>query len=171
MAANSYGTFTPFVFGDSARQACSNALQTFFTEMKPELISLTDDQRASQKRIGPKDEVFSDKGLAYGRSNPELLPATVDIDEYQNDTDCIEALTPYLQAFTLLVAMIQDTMSRARDRRFGRASVFYSNVKICADLNMPGAATIRDDMGIAFARPGRRKSVTTPPPAPAPAAE
>ena len=60
--------------------------------------------------------------------------------------------------------MIQDKMACARVARYGRASAFYQNTKIGAKLNQPGAAAIRDDMGIAFANYGpRRKMKMTPP--------
>ena len=51
----------------------------------------------------------------------------------------------------------------ARAGRFARARAFYQSAKIGAKMNHPGAAAIRDDMGLAFAKYGQRKKVKTPP--------
>ncbi len=168
MTANASGDFIPFVLADPAKQACDDALQTFMTQLKPQLKSVTDDERATQPRISAEVDDFCDKGLAYGYSNPELLPAGVRMDEYQNDTDAVVILTTYVQGMQQLVDMMKDTISRARVGRYGRARAYYKNTQIGAEMNMPGAATIRDDMGVAFAKFGRRKAVTSPAPAPAP---
>ena len=163
MTANAISQFTPFNLADAARQACDGAIQTFNTDLKPQLGSLTDDEHASLPRINANLDEFSDKGLAYGRSNPDLLPASVDIDEYQNDTDAITTLTPYLRELNVLVTMIEDKIESARARRYIRASAFYGSTKIGAKLNHPGAAAIRDDMGRAFVKYGTRKKPKTPP--------
>ena len=161
---NATNLFPPFILVGAARQACDGALQTFMTDLKPQLGSLTDSEHVSLPRISANLDEFSDKGLAYGRSNPELLPASVDIDGYQNDTDVVVTLTPYLQGLKVLVTMIEDRIECARAGRYIRASAFYQSAKIGAKLNHPGAAAIRDDMGIAFANYGRRRKMKTPPP-------
>ena len=163
MTVNAINLFPPFNLADAARQACDGAMQTFTTVLKPQLGSLTDSEHASLPRISANLDEFSDKGLAYGRTNADLLPASVVIDEYQNDTDCVAALMPYLQGLKVLVTMIEDRIDGARAGRFARASAFYQSAKIGAKLNHPGAAAIRDDMGIAFAKYGQRKKTKSPP--------
>ena len=110
MTANAISQFAPFNLADAAKQACDGAVQTFNTDLKPQLGSLTDDERASLPRVNANLDEFSDKGLAYGRSNPDLLPASVDIDEYQNDTDAITILTPYIPSEDMwrLLSRIED---------------------------------------------------------------
>ena len=168
MTANAISKFVPFALADAAKQACDEAMQTFVTQLQPQLTSLTDEERAVLPRISANVDEFCDKGLTYGRSHPDLLPASVDIDEMQNDTDAIVILTPYLQSLKVTVKMIEDKIDCARAGRLARSSAFYASTKIGAKLNHPGAATIRDDMAQAYAKYGRRKKVTTPPPAPAP---
>jgi len=163
MTANAISQFAPFNLADAARQACDGAMQTFNTDLKPQLGSLTDGERASLPRVNANLDEFSDKGLAYGRSNPDLLPASVDIDEYQNDTDAVAILTPYLQGLKVLVTMIEDRIDSARAGRYTRASAFYQSAKIGAKMNHPGAVAIRDDMGVAFAKYGPRRKPKTPP--------
>lgn len=169
MTAKVISNLASYVLAAVAKQACDGAVETLMTELKPTLLNLTDAQRLALPRIGAKHDVLIVKGLGYARTNGELLPTFMDVEEYQRDVDAITILTPYRQALGQLVDMIDDTMDQARSEGYAAGRALYQNSKTAADLNMPGAATIRDDLATCFAGQGRRTKVTTPPPAPTPA--
>src|SRR3954467_3205438 len=64
-------------------QSATASLQAAVDALKPQLITLgTIDQR-TMPRLGDKNEVFVTKALAYALSNPEFMPAFVDIAEFK----------------------------------------------------------------------------------------
>ncbi len=169
MSANVISNVVSYTIAADAKQACDGAVQTLLTYLKPTLLSLNDDDRRSLPRIGAKNEVLMVDALAYARTNPELLPSFISIDEFQRDVDCIQILKPYRQALFQMVEMIDDTMDQARAEGYGAGLALYQCSKTAAKLNQPGAVTVRDGLAACFTYLNRRTTVTTPPPPPAPA--
>ena len=169
MTANVISNLVSYVLVAAAKEACDGAVDTLMTYLKPTLLNLTDDQRAALPRIGAKHDVLIVKGAGYARTNPELLPAFLDAGEYQRDVDAITILTPYRQKLGQIVDMIDDTMDQARAEGYAAGRALYNNSKTAADMGVPGAASVRDDLAVCFAGQGRRTTVTAPAPVPGPA--
>jgi len=167
--SNSISNVVSYTITDEARQASDTATEALMTQLKPTLLSLNDGDRRALPRIGAKHEVLITKALHYARTNPELLPGFIDVEEYQRDVDALQILTPYRQALGQLLQMLDDTIDQARSEGYAAGLAAYQMSKTGAKLNQPGAMAVRDDLAACFANYGRRAKVTTPPPAPSPA--
>jgi len=143
------------IFSPEVLQAASAAVQQIQTSVVPQLISLGTENRRTMPRMGDKNEAFVVKVLAYAISNPEFLPAFVDVGEFQKDVDVIEALRPLRRALGLIVDLLDDTLALAGSEALMAALPYYKAVKAAAKLGHPGAQTIADDLAARFAAQGR----------------
>lgn len=101
------------------------------------------------------------KALAYAEANPQLVPPYLDVPEFRKDFNLALTLQAILQISTPLQESIADTARAAGHEAYRAALVFYQTAQQAAELNVPGADTIADDLGERFAGQG-----TTTPPAP-----
>ena len=117
------------------------------------LIALTPDQRQSYPKTGDKTHQFVEKALEHAASNPELLPAYVDIAEWQKDSKTRHDLRTVLALCEKLRSNVDDTMLLCGSESYTAALAFYSSVKQAAKMNVAGAKTIVDDLSPRF--PGK----------------
>lgn len=127
------------------KTAIMDAIQTLVTKM-PFLISLTNDQRRGGMKLGDKTVGFVDKVVDYSQSNPDFVPAYLDLTEFNNDYLLIKDLSEILRVLQPVVQNIEDTTTEAGIEALGAAMVFYNSVKSAAKQGVPGAKSIYDDL-------------------------
>ncbi len=127
----------------------------------PFLINLTKDVHRGLQSLTSGNEPFVSKALAYAEANPQLVPPYLDVPEFRKDFNLALTLQAILQISTPLQESIEDTARAVGHEAYRAALVFYKTAQQAAELNVPGADTIADDLGERFAGQG-----TTTPPAP-----
>lgn len=122
------------------------AISALAALLQPLLIALDADGRRSLAKMSDGSIPFMQKVAQYVDSNPEFVPAFVDVAEFKKDLqtflDMREILRPILQ----LVGNLEDTsiLSGADAYDVGRA--YYKSVKQGVKMNVPNANAIYEDL-------------------------
>jgi hypothetical protein len=131
---------------DEDKRNINLAITTLAHLLEPLLIALDADDRRRLAKMSDKSIPFMQKIAQYVDSNPEFVPAYVDVPEFKRDfktfMDLREVLRPVLQ----LVGNLEDTtiLSGADAYDVGRA--YYKSVQQAANMNVPNASTIYEDL-------------------------
>ena len=144
------------------KTAIQTAIQTITSKL-PFLISLTNEERKGNLKLGNKTGVFMLKALDYAKNNPGLVPPYTDIVEVSKDLTLYNDLTNILEWLVPLVQKIEDTQMEAGTEAYSGILPFYSSTKLASQKDVPGARAIYEDMQERF--PGRKKK-STPTPTP-----
>lgn len=114
--------------------------------LEPHLIALGAEDRKRLAKISDGTIPFMQKVAQYVESNPEFVPAFVDVAEFKKDlqtfTDLREVLRPILQ----MVSNLEDTtaLTGAEAYDFGRA--YYKSTQQGVKMNVPNANAIYEDL-------------------------
>jgi len=137
-------------------ETVTNAINVIATQLKPYLISLKPEQRKALLKMGDKTIPFVSKVIEYCKTNPEFIPAYLDLDELSAD---------YL-ADTVVTGMwipVRETDDNLNDTRlmlgsdcYKAALKYYDSVKIAAKNNVPNAKTVYEDLRKRFENQGRK---------------
>ncbi len=140
------------------------ALDTLSALLKPHLMALTPAQRQALPKMGENRVTFVNKVVDYGASNPQFVPAFMDVPELRRDYEAVEQLTPFLRTIHQLESNLSDTVMMAGSEAYTASLQYYNSVKMAASMNIPGAKTIQDDLGKEFEvlRPAKEQSTDLP---------
>ena len=148
--------------------ADKTAILTKYNEAKallPFLVNLTKDEKRGLQSLSPGNEPFVTKALTYAEANPVLVPPYLNVPEFRKDYNLALALQTLLQTATPLQESMEDTAAAVGHEAYKAALTFYAAAQQAAQLNVPGADTIADDLAQRFAGQGNS---TPPPPPPTP---
>ena len=165
MNTNVISKRTSFAIPNDDLQAVQAAVQTLQAKLVPHLVNIGSDEKRALTKMGSKSVDFVSKTLTYANTNPQFKPAFVDIDSFSNDVTAFGVLRSLQQPLSQVADMLDDSMALTGSDAMNAALAYYQSVKTANKLNMPGAATISDDLSQRFAGQGPRT------PAKAPAAE
>ena len=135
---------------DSEKDKIMQAVNALAALLQPLLIALDADGRRSLAKMSDASIPFIQKVAQYVESNPEFVPAFVDVAEFKKDLqtflDMREVLRPILQ----LVGNLEDTaiLSGADAYDVGRA--YYKTVQQGVKMNVPNANAIYEDLKSRF---------------------
>ena len=135
---------------DSEKDKIMQAVNALAVLLQPLLIALDADGRRSLAKMSDASIPFIQKVAQYVESNPEFVPAFVDVAEFKKDLqtflDMREVLRPILQ----LVGNLEDTaiLSGADAYDVGRA--YYKTVQQGVKMNVPNANAIYEDLKSRF---------------------
>jgi len=122
----------------------------------PALINLSVEDRKSIPKMGDKTLAFVNKTLEYARQNPQVVPAFMDVAEFEKDVAAVTSLNKVLKPLQQLVEKLDDTTLLSGSEAYMAALVFYNAVKGASKAGVPGMKTLYDDLQTRF--PGRGKS-------------
>lgn len=126
------------------------------------LVNLTKDEKRGLQSLSPGNEPFVTKALTYAEANAGLVPPYLNVPEFRKDYNLALALQAILQVSSPLQEGLEDTGAAAGHEAYKAALTFYGAVQQAAQLNVPGADTIADDLAQRFA--GQGPSSPPPPP-------
>ena len=126
----------------------------------PVLINLKEEERQALPKMGDKTVAFVSKTLAYAMQNPRVVPAFLEMPEFEKDVNAVIDLRKVLIPLQQLVEELDDTTLQAGSEAYTAALVFYSAVKGAAKAGEPGMKTIYADLQARF--PGRGKAANKP---------
>jgi len=128
------------------------------------LVNLTKDEKRGLQSLSPGNEPFVTKALTYAEANAGLVPPYLNVPEFRKDYNLALALQAVLQVSSPMQESLEDTTAAVGHEAYKAALTFYGSVQQAAQLNVPGADTIADDLAQRFAGQGN----STPPPPPPP---
>ena len=147
---------------DDDLQAVQAAVQTLQAKLVPHLVNIGPDEKRALAKMGSKSVDFVSKTLTYANTNPQFKPAFVDIDSFSRDVTAFGVLRSLQQPVSQLADMLDDSLAITGSDAMNAALAYYQSVKTANKLNMPGAATITDDLSTRFAGQGPRAPVKAP---------
>lgn len=127
--------------------------------LKPYLIALSPDERQKMLKMGDKTVSFVEKTLDYVRSNPEFVPAYMNVLEFEKDATAVKNLNVMLNPIMQLEQGIDDTEMLAGSEAYTASLIYYNSVKQATKNNVPNAAAIYDDLSKRFDGQGKKKAV------------
>ena len=154
---------TSFDIPDDDLQAVQAALQTLQAKLVPHLVNIGSDERRALAKMGSKRADFVSKTLNYGSTNPQFKPAFVDIAGFSRDVTALGVLRSLQQPFSQIADLLDDSLALAGSDAMNAALAYCQSVKTANKLNMPGAATIADDLATRFAGQGLKAASKAPP--------
>ena len=155
MNTNVIGKRTSFDIPDDDLQAVQAAVQTLQAKLIPHLVNIGPDEKRALAKMGSKSVDFVSKTLTYANTNPQFKPAFVDIDSFSSDVAAFGVLRSLQQPVSQLADMLDDSLALTGSDAMNAALAYYQSVKTANKMNMPGAATIADDLATRFAGQGR----------------
>ncbi len=133
---------------DKAMQAVKDAIAEIESNL-PFLISLTDDDRRTLFKAGPKRLSFVQNALTASQDNPDIFPKSFDADEFESDVELFAALTEIGTLVEQLFSQIDDTRMAVGSEAMDEASDVYNYVK-AAVKKTPGLKPVADQLGQLF---------------------
>ena len=110
--------------------------------LQPYATPLTPGERHDLAKMGDKTLAFVEKAHELVKSNPNLRPPFLDVDEFGIDFADTVRLTPLLIALRQLTDTLDDIRLLAGSEAYDAARAFYKYVKVAAAENLPGAKAV-----------------------------
>ena len=133
---------------DADIQEIKTALQTIEQKL-PFLITLTADERRKLFKMGDKSLTFVSNSLTAAQSNPDILPASFDLEEFRRDYQLITTLTDIFFRLQQLTEKVDDTLMAVSSEAMSSSLSVYDYVKAAAKKT-PGLKTVAEQLGERF---------------------
>jgi hypothetical protein len=156
MNTNAISKRSLFNIPDDDLQAVQAAVRTLQARLMPHLVNIGPDEKRALTKMGSKSVDFVSKTLTYANTNPQFKPAFVDIDSFSHDVAAFGVLRSLQQPVSQLADMLDDSLALTGSDAMTAALAYYQSVKTANKLNVPGAATINDDLSTRFSNQGPR---------------
>jgi len=129
-------------------QQIKAALQTIQKKL-PFLITLSTEERRRLFKMGDKSLAFVNNSLTAAQSNPDILPASFDIQEFVRDYQLAATLTELLIALRQLSEQVDDTLLAVGSEAISSSLTVYDYVKTAAKKT-PGLKSLAEQLGDRF---------------------
>ncbi|NJM72821.1 MAG: hypothetical protein HC862_23255 [Scytonema sp. RU_4_4] len=137
-------------------QQIKAALQTVQQKM-PFLITLSTEERHKLFKMGDKSLAFVNNSITAAVSNPNILPASFNLEEFIRDYQLAATLTELLIALRQLSEQVDDTLLAVGSEAMSSSLTVYDYVKTAAKKT-PGLKSLSEQLGERF-KAIRSKSV------------
>ncbi|WGV24194.1 hypothetical protein [Halotia branconii] len=124
------------------------ALQTIQDKL-PFLVTLSPDERRKMLKMGDKSLAFVNNSVSAAKSNPEILPASFDVEELVGDYQLATALNEVLISMYQLAEQVDDTLLAVGSEAMTSSLTVYDYVKTAAKKT-PGLKTVAEQLGERF---------------------
>ncbi|MBW4419034.1 MAG: hypothetical protein KME13_07360 [Myxacorys californica WJT36-NPBG1] len=148
---------------DSDRQAIKQAIALIQQKM-PFLITLSADDRQRLYKMGDKRLAFVQNSLSAAQSNPNILPASFDLQGFSNDYQLATDLSELLMLLTQLTEQVDDTLLAVGSEAMSSSLTVYDYIKTAAKKT-PGLKTISEQLGNLFKAFRSKPAKSAPAPA------
>jgi len=125
-------------------------------ENMPFLISLTVDERRKRFKMGDKSLAFVNNSINVTQNNPEVVPSSFDIAEFEKDYHLTVALTEVLGLLDQLTEKVDDTLLAVGSESIASSLLVYDYVKTAA-RHSPGLKSVAEQLGERFKSIGNRR--------------
>ena len=129
-------------------QQIKAALQTIQKKL-PFLITLSTEERRKLFKMGDKSLAFVNNSITAAQSNPDILPASFDLEEFVRDYQLAATLTELLIALRQLSEQVDDTLLAVGSEAMSSSLTVYDYVKTAAKKT-PGLKSLAEQLGDRF---------------------
>jgi len=126
------------------------SLQTVFPKY---VIALTPTQKKEMAKMSDKSIAFVEKVSDYKTSNPEFVPAYMDVAEFDKDLKAVRELREFQRVMEQQNSSLVDTIMLCGSEAYKAALAYYNSVKQGAKMNVTAAASIYSDLKKRFVKP------------------
>lgn len=140
--------------------AINGAVDTLETNLSFQ-ISLTPEEKNAMARAAEKRAGFLEKVISYMGSAPQFIPGYVNMTQVNLDVATRGHYLQFLLRLRVLVAKGEDTLMVINSEIYRAALAYYDSVERAANMGIPGAQPIYDDLKKEF--PGRGPTDPKPP--------
>jgi hypothetical protein len=133
---------------DTDLQDIKAALATIEAKL-PFLTHLTIEERRKLFKMGNKSLSFVSNSLTAAQSNPDILPASFDLEEFSRDYQLATTLTEVHLRLQQLTEKVDDTLMAVSSEAMTSSLTVYDYIKTAAKKT-PGLRTIADQLGERF---------------------
>jgi hypothetical protein len=131
----------------------------------PFLVHLTVEERRKLFKMGNKSLAFVSNSLTAAQSNPDILPASFDLNEFSSDYQLATSLTEVHLRLQQLTEKVDDTLMAVSSEAMTSSLTVYDYVKTAAKKT-PGLKAIADQLGDRFKASRFKAPKEAPTPAP-----
>lgn len=118
--------------------------------LQPMLIALDANDRKRLAKISDGSIPFMQKVAQYVDSNPEFVPAFVDVAEFKKDLQTFLDLREILRPILQLVGNLEDTAIVCGADAYDVGRAYYKSVQQGVKMNVPNANAIYEDLKSRF---------------------
>ena len=129
------------------------ALSTLQTTLAKYVIALTPTQKKEILKMSDKTIAFVEKVSDYKTSNPEFVPAYMDVAEFDKDLKAVRELREFQRVIEQQNSSLVDTIMLCGSEAYKAALAYYNSVKQGAKMNVTAAASIYSDLKKRFVKP------------------
>ncbi|ARV57889.1 hypothetical protein BZZ01_03890 [Nostocales cyanobacterium HT-58-2] len=129
-------------------QQIKAALQTIQKKL-PFLITLSTEERRKLFKMGDKSLAFVNNSLTAAQSNPDILPASFNLQEFVRDYQLAATLTELLISLHQLSEQVDDTLLAVGSEAMSSSLTVYEYVKTAAKKT-PGLKSLAEQLGERF---------------------
>ncbi|HEY9800334.1 MAG TPA: hypothetical protein V6D25_08240 [Leptolyngbyaceae cyanobacterium] len=135
------------------------ALQTIQNKL-PFLITLTMQERRKLVKMGDKSLAFVNNSITAAQSNPEILPASFNVEELVRDYQLAIALNELLISMNQMTEQVDDTLLAVGSEVMTNSLTVYDYVKTAAKKT-PGLKSLAEQLGERFKAIGKGRTAKT----------
>lgn len=110
------------------------------------LVNLTSKQRIRMSKLSRARVDFVDQSLVHVRSNPDYLPAYIELEEFVKDVELKDCLHRILAEVNSFSERLSDTLMTVESEAYRTARLFYKSVKAAAREGAEDAERISRDL-------------------------
>jgi len=137
----------------------------------PFALTLPPEEKESFQGVGVLRIDFTQKAYEYAVKNPDLVPAFLDLAEFEKDATLFKQLRGVMDHLVPLMDKLKDTYAVVGAEAFHAGRAFYHHVRNAAQSNVPGASAVAKELAKHFKRGSYKKSSDSEETSTAPAAE
>ena len=128
------------------------------TELAPFMQGLTAEERRDLFKMGDKTVATVQKTQSYVETNPEFIPAYMDVREFNRDVTVVNQLKPIEDLVSQLGVDISDTRMLAGSEALQQSLLYYGQVREADSKGVPSSRAIYEDLQPRFSRKRARPS-------------
>jgi hypothetical protein len=138
------------------------AINTLEAKLSRHLMDLSVDERRSLSKMGDKSESFCRQTLNVLAQNPQVVPASLDLQEAQRDLLALDQLRSRTTRLRQLLGRAEDTETALGSDVMKAALSGYALLKVLGKGS--GLEGLRRDMAARFSRPasGTKNAIPAP---------
>jgi hypothetical protein len=147
---------------DSDLEEIKAALATIETKL-PFLVNLSTEERRKLFKMGNKSLAFVSNSLMAAQTNPDILPASFDLNEFSSNYQLATTLTEVNLRLQQLSEKVDDTLMSISSEAMTDSLTVYDYIKTAAKKT-PGLKAIAEQLGERFKATRSKVSKEAPTP-------
>lgn len=126
----------------------------------PFLVNLTESEKKSLFKLGPKSVDFVNDAALAAKNYPTIFPASFNLTEFQKDADLVKVLSEVKLVLDSLSERVNDTLTAVGAEAMGESLDVYAYVQTAASTNNPGLKSVAEKLKERFKSQPKAKAPT-----------